>query len=195
MPDNSKKLLEKSRTEFLNFIGNAINYEDGTSDVKYKQLHDLLVNAATETGDTLDLYKKFIIKTEDDNKYTVNKKIAVGDKTDPSQTSMFNVALRPSFLKLMSTAYAYAETAKADYYVTYNTIPMAHDDETYTYLDANVISNNASVKIMGIKTGDQYSKYIKLHDKQGNDLNDVNNSVIKYTQKQFENDYKSSSGN
>lgn len=193
MPDNAKKLLEKSRTEFLNFIGNAIYYEDGTSGLKYKPLHDLFV---ADTGDdTLTLYKNFITKTEDDNKYTVNKKIAVGDKTDPSQTSMFNVALRPSFLKLMSTAYAYAETAKADYYVTYNTIPVAHDDETYTYLDANVISNNASVKIMGIKTGDQYSKYIKLHDKQGNNLNDVNSSVIKYTQKQFENDYKSSSGN
>lgn len=194
MPDNSKKLLEKSRTEFLNFIGNAINYEDGTSDVKYKQLNHLLVSAAAETGDTLDLYKKFIIKSTDDNQYTINKEIVVGDKTDHSKASFFNVALRPSFLKLLSTAYAYADTAKADYYVTYNNIPMTHDDETYTYVDANVTSDNANVKIMGIKTGDQSSKYIKLYDKQNNNLNDGNNSVIKYTQKQFENDYKSLSG-
>ena len=194
MPDNSKKLLEKSRTEFLNFIGNAINYEDGTSDVKYKQLHDLLVNAATETGDTLDLYKKFIIKSADDDQYTINKGIVVGDNTDHSKTSYFNVALRPSFLKLLSTAYSYIETAKTDYYVTYNTIPLSRDDETYTYVDANVASDNANVKIMGIKTGDQCSKYIKLYDKQNNNLNDGNNSVIKYTQEQFENDYKSSSG-
>ena len=194
MPDNSKKILEKSRAELLDFIGNAINYKEDTSDLKFKTLHDLLASAAQETGDTLDTYKNFIIKTADDSQYTINTTLAVGDNTNHSKAATYGVALRPSFLNLLSTAYAYAETAKTDYYVTYNAIPISHDDETYTYVDANVISDNVGVKIMGIKTGDQSSKYIQLCDKQNNNLNDGNNSVIKYTQDQFEKDYKSSSG-
>jgi len=132
MPDNNKKLLEKANQDFINYIGNAINYKDNESDVVYKELHDLFVQDTQD--EELLLYKKFVIPSQNiDGQYIINKTLAVGDhKTDQSKAGTFNVAIRPSFLNLLSTAYAYVDTAKKDYYVTYNTIPLLPEDETYT---------------------------------------------------------------
>ena len=43
---------------------------------------------------------------------------------------------------------------------------------------------------MGIKTGKYASKYVNLYDENKVDLNDPKNGVIRYTQVDFERDYK-----
>ena len=194
MPDNNKKLLEKASADFVNFIGNAIYYEDGKSDISYKELHDLFVMNIKD--ENLLLYKEFIKPAPSDlTQYIINTNIAVGDNQNPSsEQSTFNVAIRPTFLNLLSTAYAYIECGNKDYYVTYNTIPMLKEDETYTWIDGHATSDNAPVKIIGIKTGEQASKFINLFDEYKNNLNDGNNSLIRYTQEQFRNDYKLPNG-
>ena len=193
MPDNNKKLLEKANQDFINYIGNAINYKDNESDKVYKQLHDLFVQDTQD--EELLLYKKFIIPSQDidgQDQYIINKTLAVGDhKTDQSKAGTFNVAIRPSFLNLLSTAYAYVDTAEKDYYVTYNTIPLLPEDETYTWINGSVLPNNSSAKILGIKTGEHASKYINLYDENKRNLNDGNNSLIRYTQADFESNYRS----
>ncbi len=193
MPDNNKKLLEKANVDFVNFIANAIYYQEGQSSTNYKELHDLFVNA-NDGDEELSLYKEFIKALESDpTQYIINTATAVGDNIDPSSDQSFlNVAMRPSFLNLLTTAYAYTDCAEKDYYITYNTIPMLKEDETYTWIDASVASDNASAKIMGIKTGEQTSKYINLFDQQKNNLNDGDNSLIRYTKEQFKEDYKTS---
>ena len=187
MPENNKKMLERAKLNFIDFIGRAIYYEDGVSDPKYQDLHGLFV---AETGDPeLENYKQFIHGTDPSSPklppYEIDKTKVVGT---------IAVALNADFINLLSTAYGYEETAKLDYYVTYNVAPLTKTDETYTWVSGNVLKDNSSAKIIGIKTGDYASKYVNLYDENKINLNDPKTGVIRYAQSDFERDYKNADG-
>lgn len=183
MPENNKKMLEAAKLNFIDFVGHAIYYEEGVSDSKYQDLYELFL---ADTGGKLETYKSFIHGADPNNPalppYDIDKSKVVG--------TLAAVALDYNFVNLLSTAYGYEETAKLDYYLTYNVAPLAKTDETYTWVSGNVASDNFSAKIMGIKTGKYASKYVNLYDENKVDLNDPKNGVIRYTQADFERDYK-----
>ncbi|MCQ3914253.1 MAG: hypothetical protein MJ201_00175 [Mycoplasmoidaceae bacterium] len=103
--------------------------------------------------------------------------------TDMETVGYALMAFNPDFIHLITTLYSDPEIIKLEYPITYGSIPLNWDkhegdklDETYTYVSGNItqLSNNRGfdasheIKIEGIT---QNSQYIKLTDKQGNDLN------------------------
>lgn len=169
MPENTKHTADSKQHDFIDFIGETLYYEEAKSDPKYKSLYEKINNAWTDaSGQACGIVtcKPFIVNTQIPSGVTYKYRI---DKNAVHQAVA--VALKLDFLKLLTICYADPICAANDYSFYYNQVPLTKSDETYTNIEANVVSDNASVSIMGIKASNGYkTQYINLVDKNGNDL-------------------------
>ena len=185
MPENNRNLCLQATNEFADFIGNAIYYEEGVSNIVYKKLHDKLASTKSilSTDDDHPVYlddvgKTFVPEKKDNDHYMFDK-----SKCIPNGMGL---CLKPEFIQLLISAYSFQQTAQIDYYITYSTIPLESADETYTYLSTNVVgirghnlksSAVTSTKVYGIKVkhgngsdNSFDSKYVNLLDDKNNKL-------------------------
>ena len=163
MPENNRNLAIGSSEEFINTIGKFII--DPTADEEIalnKQIfeNEYIKKIIDEEQEDIKSYFKFDAESR---KYKINSENVVGANA--------GVSLRPAYLKILALCYDIFNVAKQNYYITYNSIPMLKEDETYTYLDANNAYDNSEVSIMGIKVDPEHAtKYIVLKDDKNNDL-------------------------
>lgn len=159
MPENVRTAAYKSSQEFFNYVGDALHNEQKTGSTK-AILRNRLIQGL---GEDLSQVQNELVLNEKTGNYEVNDKTALGD--------IFAVALNPEFIKLLTIAYSFGPSAVMDYPITYNTVPIKDDDETYTYLDVNEISSNSNSTIMGVKANSEHlSQYVNLFDTDGNNL-------------------------
>ncbi len=162
MPDSTRNLALSGSEKFINYVGEALYEGQDSSDEEIKALYDRLASLTD-----IDIDKTFITQTQNPNgtySYSVNTKTAINQ--------FLSVCLVPDFQKLLAVCYSYEPAASLDYFITYNSVPLQDDEETFTWIDANVLGHsNSSVTIFGIKCDPDYStKYINLENSNGTNL-------------------------
>ena len=165
MPDNNRNLAIGSSEEFVNTIGKIVVEPTTEEEI---ELNEKIFNDQYIIDSGQDITKYFKFDSES-RKFKIVSEEVVGK---------IGVSLKPAYLRLLSLCYSNFDLVKQNYYITYNTVPLLKEDETYTYLDANNTRDDSDVSIMGIKANPKYAtKYIALKDDKNNDLL----SKIRYT--------------
>lgn len=168
MPENVRSSAISCSQSFLDYLGEALQKTEFT-DPNKKLLHDRIVagfnpsNFSKFKNEDLENVKKQLVYNNTTKHYQIDRSKATG--------SVFGVSLNFELIHLLAIGYSFGPAAILDFPITYNTVPLKDEDETYTYIDANEISNPDSVNILGIKASENhYSKYINLTDSNGNNL-------------------------
>lgn len=175
-PDSIINQATAHSANFINYLGKAV-YDDGEDDPdpNINELHAILQNRSFASE-----YQNYIQKN-DDGSYSINPSYATH--------SFLSISLVPGLMELLNTGYAYTPAALNDFYMMWDGVPLKNDDETYTYLDANVLrSGNSKVQILGVKATPGYTtKFVNLVDDQGDDL--INKIRFTYHDIQAKNPY------
>ncbi len=116
------------------------------------------------TNNDWSKYQKYFARVGDTEPYEYK----ITDKT----IDYTGMALDHVFLELINKIYQLLPSAQEDYEMVYNAVPLTNEEETYTYINGDVVSTTngskpSNIKVLGVYNN---STFVNLIDENNNDL-------------------------